>query len=75
LVKKLTQHGNSLALVLDRPILDLIKVDADTPLDISTDGQRLIISPIRNVISDKDFKAALARVNRKHGKTLKRLAE
>jgi len=75
MVKKLTQHGNSLALVLDRPILDLIKVDADTPLDISTDGQRLIISPIRNVISDKDFKAALARVNRKHGKTLKRLAE
>ncbi len=61
--------------MLDRPILDLIKVDADTPLDISTDGQRLIISPIRNVISDKDFKAALARVNRKHGKTLKRLAE
>ena len=75
MVKKLTQHGNSLALVLDRPILDLIKVDADTPLDISTDGQRLIISPIRNVISDKDFKAALAHVNRKHGKTLKRLAE
>jgi len=75
MVKKLTQHGNSLALVLDRPILDLIKVDADTPLDISTDGQRLIISPIRNVISDKDFKAALAHVNKKHGKTLKRLAE
>ena len=75
MVKKLTQHGNSLALVLDRPILDLIKVDADTPLDISTDGQRLIISPIRNVISDKDFKAALAHVNRRHGKMLKRLAE
>jgi len=75
MVKKLTQHGNSLALVLDRPILDLIKVDAETPLDISTDGQRLIISPIRNVVSDKDFKAALAHVNRKHGKTLKRLAE
>ena len=75
MVKKLTQHGNSLALVLDRPILDLIKVDADTPLEISTDGQRLIISPVRNVINDKDFKAALAHVNRKHGKTLKRLAE
>jgi antitoxin component of MazEF toxin-antitoxin module len=75
MVKKLTQHGNSLALVLDRPILDLIKIDADTPLEISTDGQRLIISPIRAVISDKDFKAALAHVNRKHGKTLKRLAE
>jgi antitoxin component of MazEF toxin-antitoxin module len=75
MVKKLTQHGNSLALILDRPILDLIKVDADTPLDISTDGQRLIISPIRSVLSDKALKAALAHVNRKHGRTLKRLAE
>jgi len=75
MVKKLTQHGNSLALILDRPILDLIKIDADTPLEISTDGERLIISPLRNAISDKEFRAALAHVNRKHGKTLKRLAD
>ena len=75
MVKKLTKHGNSLALVLDRPILDLIRIDADTPLDISTDGKRLIISPIRSAISDSQFKAALTQVNRKHAKTLKRLAE
>jgi antitoxin component of MazEF toxin-antitoxin module len=45
MVKKLTKHGNSLALVIDRPVLDLLKIDADTPLDISTDGERLIIAP------------------------------
>jgi hypothetical protein len=28
MVKKLTKHGNSLALVIDRPILDLLKIDA-----------------------------------------------
>jgi hypothetical protein len=27
MIKKLTQHGNSLALVIDRPILDLLKID------------------------------------------------
>jgi hypothetical protein len=38
MVEKLTKHVNSLALVIDRPILDLLKIDPDTPLDISTDG-------------------------------------
>jgi hypothetical protein len=27
MVKKLTKHGNSLALVIDRPILELLRID------------------------------------------------
>jgi hypothetical protein len=45
MLKKLTKHENSLALVIDRPILDLLKIDPETPLDVSTDGKRLIIAP------------------------------
>ncbi len=45
MVKKLTKHGNSLALVIDRPILDLLKIDPETLLDVSTDGKQLIVSP------------------------------
>ena len=40
MVKKLTKHGNSLALVIDRPILNLLKIDSEAPLDISTDGKQ-----------------------------------
>ena len=47
MVKKLTRHGNSLALVIDRPILDLLKIDPETPLDVSTDGKQLIITPAK----------------------------
>lgn len=76
MLKKLTQHGNSLALIIDRPILELVKIDPDTPLEISTDdGRRLIITPVRDPEHQKKLRAALDRVNRKHGKTLKRLAE
>ena len=76
MIKKLTQHGDSLVLVLDRTILDLVKIDADTPLEISTDdGRRLIISPVRDSQREKKLREALAHVNRKHGKALKRLAE
>ena len=48
MVKKLTKHGNSLALVIDRPILDLLGIDADTPLSVTTDGKRLHIGPERD---------------------------
>ena len=44
MIKYLTRHGNSLALVIDRPILDLLKITPEAPLEISTDGQRITIS-------------------------------
>ena len=75
MIKKLTKHGNSLALVIDKAVLELLKVDVDTPLEISTDGQVLIISPVRNQRHRKKFNDALTSVNRKYGRVLKRLAE
>ncbi len=44
MVKKLSKHGNSLALVIDRSILDLLKIDETTSLQVSTDGEALIVS-------------------------------
>jgi antitoxin component of MazEF toxin-antitoxin module len=75
MIKTLTKHGNSLALVIDRAVLDLLKIEADTPLDISTDGQVLVITPIRDEARRENFKKALESANRKYGRALKRLAE
>jgi len=48
LIKRLTKYGNSLALVLDRPVLNLLGIDDDTPLEITTpDGKRLQITPVK----------------------------
>jgi antitoxin component of MazEF toxin-antitoxin module len=75
MVKKLTKHGNSLALVIDRAVLDLLKISAETPLDISTDGQVLVIAPVRDEAQQRRFKQALEAANQKYGRALKRLAE
>ncbi len=76
MVKNLTKTGNSFALVLDRAILDLVNIDPETPLEISTDdGRRLILSPVTDAKRMRRFQAALDRTNRRHGKSLKRLAE
>jgi antitoxin component of MazEF toxin-antitoxin module len=73
MVKKLTRHGNSLALVIDRGVLDLLHIKKDTPLDISTDGRVLIVSPVYDAKRRKQFENALAMANGKFGRALKNL--
>ncbi len=75
MVKKLTKHGNSLALVIDRPILDLLKIDSETPLDLSTDGHRLIVAPAEQSERRRKFDAAQRTAHKRYGKAFKRLAE
>jgi antitoxin MazE len=75
MVKRLTKHGNSLALVIDRGVLDLLEIDAETPLSVTTDGKCLIVSPVRNPNRQKSFRAALKEGNRKYGRMLKRLTD
>jgi hypothetical protein len=55
MIKKLTNHGNSLTFVIDRPILDLLKIDPDRPLDVSTDGMQPIIAPVKSSARRKKF--------------------
>lgn len=75
MTKTLTRHGNSLALVIDRGILELLKIEPGTPLELTTDGQCLIISPVRSAAQRPRFQKALSSVNRKYAKALRKLAE
>ena len=75
MVKKLTKHGNSLALVIDRPILDLLKIDPDTPLEVSTDGKQLIIARAKPLARRQKFEAAQEAAHKRFAKAFRRLAE
>ncbi len=75
MTKKLIRHGNSAALVLDKALLDLLKVRMDTPLEVTTDGKNIIISPQVNLKAEATLLEALERINRKHGSVLERLAK
>ena len=75
MVKRLTKHGNSLALVIDRGVLDLLDIDSETPLSVTTDGKSLVVSPIRDSQKVKAFRSALRDGNRRYGRMLKRLAD
>lgn len=74
MIKKLTKHGNSLALILDRPVLELLNIQAETPLVITTDGHVLMITPVTQKNREVQFEAALENINRKYKNLFKRLA-
>lgn len=74
MIKNLTAHGNSAALIIDKPILELLDITMDTPLKITTDGRNLIISPLRGTTREEGFKQALIKVNARHASTLQKLA-
>lgn len=73
--KTLIRHGNSLALVIDKPILEMLQISADTPLEMTTDGDSILISPVRDKKRQAQLRASLEKINRKFGDDLKRLAE
>ncbi len=75
MVKRLARHGNSLALIIDRPVLDLLRIDEKTPLSITTDGRCLVVSPAGDDRRRKTFGDALARTSRRHAGAFRRLAE
>ena len=73
--KSLIKHGNSLALVIDKPILELLQISAETPLELSTNGDALLISPVRDAERQSRLRASLDKVNEKYSDDLARLAE
>lgn len=75
MTKSLVKHGNSYALVIDKPILEMLDIDADTPLELTTNGDVLLVSPVRDAARQKRLHKALDKINRKYGDDLRRLAE
>ena len=75
MIKTLTPHGNSAALIIDKALLEVLHIDMGTPLEIVTDGKNLIISPVHDLAQQERVTRAVQRVNARHGETLKKLAE
>lgn len=78
MIKTLVKHGNSWALIIDKPVLDLLNITPDTPLEISTkDGKSLQIEAAP-VLSQADraqvLDVSLVDINKRFATALKRLA-
>jgi antitoxin MazE len=75
MIKRLTKHGNSYAVVIDKPILELLKATPETPFEIITDGRSLVLTPVRDSDEEQKFVEALETVHSRFGNAMKKLAE
>jgi antitoxin MazE len=75
MAKTLTRNGNSLALTIDKPILEATGIDADTQLEISTDGDVIVISPVRSKKRTAKLEEILGKLDREYAGVFRRLAE
>ena len=74
MIKKLSAVGNSLGLIIERPILELLDITKDTPLEVSTDGEVLIIRPVRGSKKER-VRESTRRMMATHAETLRKLAK
>lgn len=74
MIKKLSAVGNSLGIIIERPVLELLGITKDTPLEVKTDGEALIIRPAK--LSKKErIRESGERMMAVHDETLRKLAK
>jgi antitoxin MazE len=75
MVKRLSRSGNSLALVIDRPLLEALDIDADTELELSTDGDVLVVTPLRSRKRKNRVADHVAEAHEQYAGVFRRLSE
>ena len=75
MVKKLTRTGNSVALVLDKEILEATGLEAGSTVEVSTDGRVIVISPPAGKKRSAKLDAILGKLDRRYGAVFQKLAE
>jgi antitoxin component of MazEF toxin-antitoxin module len=75
MTKTLTKHGNSLALVIDMPILEQMGVDETTRLTLAFDGRCLVVTRASDTARRKMVRSAINEIHYEFGNAMKKLAE
>ena len=76
MIKKLRKVGNSNALILDKPILELLGLEEEGQVKLTINDGSLIITPTEPRPVDREkFESSLERVLKERRDLLRRLAE
>ncbi len=77
MTKKLTRHGNSFALIIDKPLLRLLDISEKTSLDLSIEDGALIIRPAKTKAkkSKQEIKKIAQEIMTEYAEAFKKLAE
>ena len=75
MVKTLQKHGNSQALVIEKPLMEALGIDLDSPLQITISGNSLVVTPAHVGIGREKVGEIIDKLRPRYGDMLQRLAE
>ena len=73
--KKLTRSGNSVALVIEKPLLDQLGLEEGAEVEVSTNGDVLVMTPVRAKSRRRRVNHLLDELDEKYAGVFRRLAE
>ena len=73
--KKLTRTGNSVALVLDRTLLEETGMDEHSEVEISSNGDVIVVTPVRSENRQERLRSAADNINKRYAGLFRRLSE
>jgi antitoxin component of MazEF toxin-antitoxin module len=75
MIKTLKKHGNSMALVIEKPMMEALGITEETPLQVTVNGNALVVTPANVGVGPERMKAVIKGIRKKYGPMLKRLAD
>ena len=75
MVRLLQKHGNSMALVFDKTLMEAMNMTPDTPLQLTVHGNSITITPVNVGVTQDELDAQIARLRPRYKKMLENLAK
>ena len=75
MIKTLKRHGNSMALVIEKPMMEALGITAETPLQVTVNGNALVVTPANVGVGPERMKAITKELRKRYGPMLKRLTD
>ena len=74
MIKKLQKHGNSAALIIEKPVMQALGITEATPLQVTVNGNALVVTPANVGVGPERIKPIIKDLRKRYGPMLKRLA-
>jgi antitoxin component of MazEF toxin-antitoxin module len=75
MIKSLTRTGNSVALVLDKQLLEAAHLDPNDEVEVSTNGRIIVIAPVQKKREKEKFERGQELMHAKFAGAFRRLAK
>jgi len=75
MIKTLQKLGNSMALVIEKPVMDALGITEQTQLQVTVSGNALVVTPANVGVGPERMKKTIKGLRKQYGPKLKRLAD